>query len=152
MRQQKLNQFVEINQVVDSFEQFGIPDFQSDSEGKFVVLVLYAVFNTKVDNLCVLLVLFRACLFALNVLDVLFNALVDKDFGEIITGLGNVKICAGFEGVGKRLVIVIEVEVQFGQQNSYQRFVCKLIVFEKFLTKYKCEFYMVLMSLAMSVQ
>ena len=55
---------------------------------------------------------------ALAAFDVFFNALVDEYFSELILGGFDVELSGGLEGVLQSFVIVVEVEVEFGEQES----------------------------------
>jgi hypothetical protein len=88
-----------------------------DSEGQPVLALTETVLDDKVDNGFVLLVLGTAFLRP-AAFNELFNALIDEDDRELIATVGDVELRLRAQGVLEGLVVVIEVEIEFGEQEG----------------------------------
>ena len=71
----------------------------------------------------------------LATLNVLLNPFVDEDLNKISMGARDVKVFPRFESKAKCLIIVIEVEVDFGEKDGNNFFVLEVRVCQQFLSK-----------------
>jgi hypothetical protein len=67
-------------------------------------------------------------LFGPAALDILLDAFVDQNFSELISGCFYVELVLRAKCVLEGLVIVVEVEVEFGEQVGDERSVGKALI------------------------
>lgn len=78
-----------------------------------------AVLDHEVDNSLVLIML-GASFLGPAALDELLNTLVDQNLGELVAGSADVELLSRLQGILECLIVVIEVEVELGQQVGHE--------------------------------
>lgn len=129
LRQQELHKLVEVHVGDDSPGELEVHGVERDAERELVLLPPETLLDHLVDNLLVLLVdgLGGIGLVGPNLLDVVLDALVDEHLHEVAVLL-DVKVVAGVQRVVQRLLVVIKVVVDPGQQDRRQLLVRELRV------------------------
>lgn len=150
MGDEDFHEIVELGYLEDPGEEIAVMRIDSDPQRHFVLAIGNAIFDHILNHFFVLVVSL-VLLFGPAAVDVSLDALVDEDLCELIFGRFDIELSGGFEGEVKGLVIVIEVEVEFGQQEGDKGFVGEGGVLVEFLAGWGDE-YMRLISLAMSIQ
>ena len=84
-------------------------------------------------------------------LDIAFNAFINQNLSEFVFPSPHVELSESTQSVSQGLIIVIEVEVKFGQENGHDWSIGERLIFIECLSKSK-DGYMRLISLAMSIQ
>ena len=150
MRDKDFHEIVELSYFEDPCEEIAVVRVDGNTQRHFVLAIGDAVFDHVVDHFFVLVVGF-VLFFSSAAFDVSLDALVHQNLCELVFGRFDIELSCSFEGVVQSLVVVVEVEVEFGQQEGDEGFVGEGGVLVEFLAGWG-DGYMRLMSLAMSIQ
>jgi hypothetical protein len=111
------DEIVEVGYFEDPCEEFSVEGVQGDSQGHLVLLAADAGVDNKVDYFLVLFVLLRLGLGS-AALNVLLDALIDQDLRKLVLSSPHVELSGCPEGVLEGLIVVVEVEVEFGEEEG----------------------------------
>lgn len=150
MRKQYLYKAIELRNFGDLGEEMAVMGVQGNPQGHFVLSSGNAVFDNIVDD-CLVLLMFFGFSFTAAALDIAFNALVDQNLSELVLGVLDIELSSGSEGILECLIIVVEVEIEFGKEEGDERPVLEGAVLVDVFTGLGHS-YMRLMSFAMSIQ
>lgn len=150
MRKQYLYKAIELRNFGDLGEEMAVMGVQGNPQGHFVLSSGNAVFDNIVDD-CLVLLMFFGFSFTAAAFDIAFNALVDQNLSELVLGVLDIELSSGSEGILECLIIVVEVEIEFGKEEGDEGPVLEGAVLVDVFTGLGHS-YMRLMSFAMSIQ
>lgn len=135
MGQQILNKVIELRPFENNAEELHVTGVQSDPQGHLVLSRTQTVSNHIIYH-CFVLVMFFHLGLPLTAFDVAFNALVDQYFCELVLASPNVELPGGLESVPQSFVVVVEVEVEFGEENGNYGSVGEGLIFVEGFTRW----------------
>lgn len=150
MRKQNFYKIIEFCNFGDLGKEMAIIGIQGNPQGHFVLSSSNAVFDNIVND-CLVLLMFFGFSFTAAAFDIAFNALVDQNLSEFVLGVFDVELSSGSEGILECLIIVVEVEIEFGKEEGDKGPVVEGAVLVDVFTGLG-DSYMRLMSFAMSIQ
>ena len=150
MRDKHFQKLTKFSNAKDLSEQVTVNSVNGNPQWHFVLSLTNAIIDHIIHNSFVLVMLFSLD-FAPTALNVPLDALVDQYLSKLILSVLDIELSSGLQGILKSIVVVVEVEVEFGKQESDNGLVRKFLVLVQLVTTSTKE-YIMSKSLAMSIQ
>lgn len=131
MRQQHRNKIIKLLQLYNPLKQWQILCIQCNSKRQLVVAFPNVFIHHISHNLVVTTMFITIHQFTPSVFDVLLHTLVDKYLCKLVLSTLDIEVISCLQGIAQCLLILVEIEVEFRQQDGDSLFVGKLIIIQQ---------------------